>query len=116
MFKELGQMASLLKQAKEMQGRMGEIQQHLQRMKIQGSAGAGMVTVEMNGLQQVLSCHIDPTLFQGDDQEMVEDLIVAATNQAMELSKTAAAEEMGKMTQGMDMGGLKDILGKMGMA
>lgn len=115
MFKGLGQFASLMKQAHEIQGRMKDVQENLRRVKVEGTAGAGMVTVEMNGQQQALSCRIEPSLFESGDREMLEDLVLAAMNQAIEKSKMAAAEEMGKLTQGLDLGGMGDALSKLGL-
>lgn len=115
MFKGLGQIASLMKQAQEIQGRMKEITENLRHLKVEGTAGAGMVTVEMNGQQQVLACRIEPSFFESEDREMLEDLVVAATNQAIEKSKQLAAEEMSKLTQGFDLGGMGDALSKLGL-
>lgn len=117
MFKRLGKMASLVKQAGQMRGRIQEMQENiervhesLRRMKVEGSSGGGMVKVEMNGQQQMLSCRIDPTLLKSKDREMLEDLLVGAVNQAMEKSKELMAEEMGKMTMGMDLSSLEETL------
>jgi nucleoid-associated protein EbfC len=115
MFKGLGQIASLMKQAHEIQGRMKDMQENLRRIKVEGTAGAGMVTIEMNGQQQALGCRIEPSLFESGDREMIEDLVLAAVNQALEKSKQAAAEEMGKLTNGLDLGGMTDSLSKMGL-
>lgn len=115
MFKGLGQMASIMKQAQEIKGRMKEMQESLRRLKLEGSAGGGMVTVEMNGQQQVLACRIEKSLFEAGDREMIEDLVVAAVNQATEKIKLATAEEMGKLTGGMDISGLSDTLSQLGL-
>ena len=115
MFKGLGRIASLMKNAQEIQGRMKEMQENLRRLKLEGTAGGGMVTVEINGQQQVLSCRIEQSLFDAGDREMVEDLVVAATNQALEKIKQAAADEMGKLTGGLDMSGLNDTLSQLGL-
>ncbi len=115
MFKGLGQIASLMKNAQEIQGRMKEMQESLRRLKAEGTAGGGMVTVEINGQQQVLSCRIEPSLFEAGDREMVEDLVVAAVNQALEKIKQLAAEEMGKLAGGIDMAGLNDTLSQLGL-
>jgi len=115
MFKELGSLASLMKNAQAMTGKMQAIQERLAERRVTGSAGGGMVSVEMNGHTLVLSCRIDPTLMATGDREMLEDLIVAATNQALEKVKLAAAEEMGQMTEGMNLPGLSDALSKFGL-
>ena len=115
MFKGLGQIASLMKNAQEIQGRMKEMQENLRRLKAEGTAGGGMVTVEINGQQQVLSCRIEQSLFDAGDREMIEDLVVAAANQALDKIKQAAADEMGKLTGGLDMSGLNETLSQLGL-
>jgi hypothetical protein len=114
MFKGLGQIASFMKHAQEIQGRMKELQESLKRLKVEGTAGGGMVTVEMNGQQQVLDCRIEQTLFNSGDREMVEELVVAAANQALEKVKQAASEEMTRMAGGIDIPGLSDALSRLG--
>ena len=112
MFKGLGQMASLLKNAGEMQGRMQQIQENMKRLRVTGSAGGGMVTVEMNGQQQVLSCSIEESLVKSGDREVLEDLVVSACNQALDKVRQASAEEMSKLAGGIDMPGLGEALAK----
>lgn len=114
MFSKLAGLASFAKQAAQMQGKMAELQENLKKLHVTGTAGGGMVTVEANGQQQILACRIEPSVFQGDDREMLEDLIVAATNQAMDKAKEAAAVEMSKLTGGLDMSAMKDTLSKFG--
>ncbi len=113
MFKGLGQIASLMKSAHEIQGRMKAMQETLSRLKIEASAGGGMVTVEMNGQQQVLNCRIENSLFETADRELIEDLVVAAVNGALEKVKQSAAEEMSKLAGGMDLPGLSDALAQL---
>ena len=115
MFKGLGQIASLMKNAQEIQGRMKEMQENLRHLKAAGTAGGGMVTVEVNGQQQVLSCRIEPSLFDAGDREIVEDLVVAAANQALEKIKQTVADEMGKLTGGLDISGLNDTFSQLGL-
>ena len=115
MLKGLGNIASLMKQAQEMQGRMSELQDNLGRLRVQGSAGGGMVTVEVSGQQRLLSCRIEQSLLESGDREMVEDLVVAAVNQAMEKAKESATQEMSKLAGGMDIPGLGDALSKLGL-
>jgi DNA-binding YbaB/EbfC family protein len=115
MFKGLGTMASLLKQAQEMQGRVRELQERLGTLRIEGSAGGGMVTVTVSGQQKVLACRIEPSLLEAGDAEVLQDLIVAATNQALEQARQTAQEELSKLSGGMDIPGLGDALSKMGL-
>ena len=110
MFKGLGDMASLMKQASQMKGMVGEMQEKLGRVRVTGMAGGGMVQVEVSGQQKVLSCTISENLAAGGDREMIEDLVVAATNQAMEKAREAAAAEMNQLAGGLDMPGLSDAL------
>jgi DNA-binding YbaB/EbfC family protein len=114
MFKGLGQIASFMKQAQEIQGRMKDLQETLRRLKIEATAGGGMVTVEMNGQQQLLNCRIEKSLVESGDREMIEDLVVAAVNQALEKVKQAGAEEMSKIAGGMDLPGLSETLAQLG--
>ncbi len=114
MFKGLGQLASLMKSAQEIQGRMKDMQETLRRLKIEASAGGGMVTVEMNGQQQLLNCRIEKSLLESGDGELVEELVVAAVNAALDKVKQAAAEEMSKLAGGMEIPGLNDALAQLG--
>jgi DNA-binding YbaB/EbfC family protein len=93
------QMQQMMKQAQEMQSRL---QQQMAEARVEGNAGGGMVTVVMNGAKQVQSITIDPEAVSKDDVEMLQDLIVAALNDA----HRKADEEMQKNMGGM-MGGLK---------
>lgn len=115
MFKGLGNIASMMKQAQAMQQRFGEVQESLARLKVEGSAGGGLVTVEATGQLQIVSVRIDRSLSASDDREMLEDLLVAATNQALEKARTAAAEEMAKITGGLEIPGMQDALSKLGL-
>ena len=112
MFKGLGNIASLMKQAQEMQGRMTEIQESLGRLRVEGSAGGGMITVEANGQQKILAVRIEQSLLESDDREMLEDLVVAATNQALEKARETAAQEMSKLTGEINIPGLNEVLSK----
>ncbi|MBS0264403.1 MAG: YbaB/EbfC family nucleoid-associated protein [Planctomycetes bacterium] len=114
MFKGLGQFASLMKNAHEIQGRMKEMQETLRRLKVEGSAGGGMVKIEINGQQQVLGCQIEPSVIESGDRELLEDLVVAAVNQALDKLKQATAEQMERMTGGLDIPGINDALSQLG--
>ncbi|VAX41391.1 Nucleoid-associated protein YaaK [hydrothermal vent metagenome] len=116
MFKGLGNMASMLKQAGEMQSKMKEIQANLAQLHVEGVAGGGMVTVEANGQQKILGFKIEQALIDGGDVEMLEDLLVSATNQALDKAKATAAEQMSSLAGGMNIPGLTDALENLGMA
>ena len=98
--KNIGQ---LMKQAQEMQAKMQEMQARLAEIEVTGSSGAGMVTVTMNGKAEVRSVKIDPKLLSGEDAEVVEDLIVAAFTDAKSKVEARAADEMSKLTGGLDL-------------
>ena len=115
MFKELGQIASLMKQAQGMQGKIAESKERLANLQCEGEAGAGMVRVTVGGAMRLLACKIDSGLFQSGDQELVEDLVVAAANQAFEKLMEKQAEEMSSITGGMNIPGLGDALSGMGL-
>jgi DNA-binding YbaB/EbfC family protein len=115
MFKELGQFASLMKQAQGMQGKIAESKERLANLKREGQAGGGMVSVTMAGTMKAVSCKVDPSLFQSGDKEMLEDLIVAATNQALEKLMEMQAQEMNSVTGGLNLPGLSEALGSMGL-
>ncbi|MBQ15820.1 MAG: YbaB/EbfC family nucleoid-associated protein [Planctomycetaceae bacterium] len=110
MLNGLGNLASLMKQATQMQGLMGEMQEKLARIRVSGTAGGGMVQVEVSGQQKILSCTIDESLLKTGDREMIEDLVVAAGNQAMDRSREAAAGEMNQLAGGLDLPGLSDAM------
>lgn len=114
MFKGLANLAQIMKQAQEAQSRMGELKERLGRLTVEGAAGGGLVKIEMNGHQEVLGCRIDDSLLRPEDREMLEDLVVAATNEALRKVKEAAAGEFSQLAGGMDLGAMKDMLGGLG--
>ena len=87
MFKSLGNIASVMKQAQQMGGKLEEVNQKLEAERVTGGAGAGMVSVEMNGLGEVIQVSIDPALFEKQDAELMEDLVRAAVNIAKDKTK-----------------------------
>jgi nucleoid-associated protein EbfC len=115
MFKGIGNLASLMKQAQEMQGRVSELQDSLGKLRVEASAGGGMVTVEATGQQKIIAIRIDPSLLDNPDGEMIEDLLTAAVNQALDKSREAASNRMSELTAGLTLPGLSDALSKMGM-
>jgi DNA-binding YbaB/EbfC family protein len=115
MFGGLGNFASILKNAQAMQQRMGEMKENLGRLRVEGSAGGGLVTVEATGHLQIVRVRIDPTVEVDGDREMLEDLILSATNQALQKAQDAAREEMGKLTGGLDVPGMQEALSRLGL-
>lgn len=110
MFKGLANIGSLMKQAQAMGGKMKELQEELKVRRATGSAGGGMVEVEVNGASDVLSCKIDETLLAGGDRELLEDMIVTATNQALIKAKEMHAEAMQSLTGGLSLPGLDEAM------
>jgi DNA-binding YbaB/EbfC family protein len=115
-FEGLGKLAnlgSMLKQAQQMGGRLKQIADELKSKRVEGTAGGGLVTVEVNGAGEVLSCRIDPSLIAGGDRELIEDLVPAAMNQALAKSRELHAEAMKSLTAGLDMPGMNDMLSQL---
>jgi DNA-binding YbaB/EbfC family protein len=98
-------MSSIMKQAKIMQEEMQKVQDNLENITVEGTSGGGMVKVKVNCKFKILSITIEPEVFKEDDKEMVEDLLVAAVNQALSGAQEKANEELSKVTGGL-MGGL----------
>lgn len=96
----LGQM---LKQAQEMQARMADMQADMERREVSGGAGAGMLELTLNGKGQMRRVKIDPALMQSSNAEMLQDLIVAAHNDAKSKLDEIQAEEMSKLTGGLPL-------------
>jgi nucleoid-associated protein EbfC len=110
MFKGLSNLGSLLKQAQQLGGQMGQITEEMKKRRVVGTAGGGMVEIEVNGLMEVLRCHIDPQLAAQNDVEMLEDLIVAAVNQAIAKGKQMHADMVRDFTGGLPLPGLSEAL------
>ena len=106
MFKGLGNLTALIKQAQQIGGQMGQITEEMRKRRVTGSAGGGMVEIEVNGLMEVLRCRIDPQLFGQNDREMVEDLVVAAVNQAIAKAKQMHADSLRELTGGLPLPGV----------
>ena len=93
--------ANLLKQAQQVQEEVQRVKQKLGGMKVTGTSGGGMVTVTANGKQQIIDIKIEAEAIKMDDKEMLEDLIVAGVNQALEHSQNLANEHLGQVTGGL---------------
>ncbi|HEY4040370.1 MAG TPA: YbaB/EbfC family nucleoid-associated protein [Rhodopila sp.] len=96
-------LAGMMKQAQQMQSKMEEMQAKLESLELTGEAGAGMVKVTMNGKSDLRKIKIDPKIVDPADTEMLEDLIVAATHDARAKIEAAMAEEMQKVTGGIQL-------------
>ena len=99
-------MQKMMKQAQEMQSKMEKKQEELKNETVEASAGGGVVTVVVNGGQEVVNIDIDPEVLDPDDIEMLEDLVLAATNEAMNKAKDMMEQEMGQLTGGMNIPGM----------
>lgn len=102
----LAGMGNLMKQVQEMQGKLAEIEDELAASTVEGSAGGGMVTVIANGRQEIQSLAIDQELLNPEEHEMLQDMIVAAVNQALEASRELRLEKVSALTGGMKIPGL----------
>lgn len=100
---QLGDMGKLMQQAQEMQNRMTEAQARLDAIEVAGEAGAGLVRVTATAKGAVKAVSIDPSLFSAEEREVVEDLIVAAIQDAQARAAQAAQAEMGKLTEGLEL-------------
>jgi len=97
-----GQLAGLMKQAQQMQENMRRAQEELANIDVEGESGAGMVKVTVSCRNEVRRIQIDPSLFE-DDRDMLEDLVVAAMNDALRKAEQTAQEKMGGLTQGLPL-------------
>jgi hypothetical protein len=94
---------NLMKQAQQMQERVKKLQEEAANKTVEASSGGGMVTVTANGRQEVLSIHIDRSVVDPNDIEMLQDLVTAAVNEALRKSQEIMKEEMGRLTSGMGL-------------
>lgn len=99
----LGDMAKVMKQAQEMQSKVQAAQEALENVLVTGESGAGMVTCTANAKGELRELNIDPSLFNPEDKEVVEDLILAAIKEAQTKATEAAQSEMAKATAGMQL-------------
>ncbi len=101
-----GNMGNMMKQVQKMQKQMEELQKQLDQMEVEASAGGGVVTCKANGKKEIVSIKIDESAVDPEDVEMLEDLIVAAVNEALRSAEDMVAKEMAKLTGGMNIPGL----------
>jgi len=97
---------NIMKEAQKLQQQMEKIQAEVAQKKVEATAGGGMVTVEANGKQEVVSIKIDPEVVSRDDVQMLEDLVLAACNEALRKSREMMQQELGKLTGGLRIPGL----------
>lgn len=99
-------LGNIMKQAQQMQAKMARVQQDLEKKEIEATAGGGMVTARVNGKQELLELKIEKDVVDPEDVEMLQDLVLAAVNEAIKQSQQMIQEEMGKVTGGMNIPGL----------
>lgn len=112
--KNLAQMASLMSNAGDIQGKMTEAKERISRLKVEGTAGGDAVTVRMTGDFQVTAVVIHQWLVESQNRELMEQLVTAAVQQSIQKAKEVATREMADMAGGMNIPGLQDALTKMG--
>jgi DNA-binding YbaB/EbfC family protein len=99
-------LGNILKQAQQMHTKIAQLQEEMAAKTVEGSSGGGMVNIVMNGKQEIVSVRIDPEVINREDIEMLQDLIVAAVNEAVRKSQEMMQEEMKKITGGLSIPGL----------
>jgi nucleoid-associated protein EbfC len=99
-------MGNMMKQAQKMQAKMAKVQEDLKNEVVEASAGGGMVKVSITGDMQVTSVTIDPSAIDPDDAEMLQDIVLAAVNEAIRSAQELAASRLGEVTGGMNLPGL----------
>ncbi|TWD87912.1 MULTISPECIES: YbaB/EbfC family nucleoid-associated protein [Neobacillus] len=99
----MGNMQNMMKQMQKMQKKMAEAQEELGQQKIEGTAGGGMVTVIVTGHKEVVDVQIKPEAVDPDDVEMLQDLVLAAVNDALKKAEELTNNTMGQFTKGMNL-------------
>ncbi len=108
--KGMPNMGQLMKQAQKFQSKMAKIQEELGEKTVEASAGGGMVSAVANGKQELISIKIDPEVVDPEDVEMLEDLVLAAANDALTKAKDMMNEGMGELTKGMNIPGMPGLM------
>jgi nucleoid-associated protein EbfC len=114
MFQGLGNLTALWKQAGQLSGQLEKLGEELRKRHTTGISGGGMVEIEINGALEVLRCKLDPQLIAQGDRELLEDLLVAAVNQAIAKAKQLHADALKDLTGGMQLPGIREALEKLG--
>ena len=97
---------NIMKEAQKLQAQMAALQEEVGKRKVEATAGGGMVTVEANGKQEITAVKIDPEVVNKEEVQMLEDLVLAAANEALRKSRELVQQELGKLTGGMKIPGL----------
>lgn len=115
MFDQLKNLGNIMQQASQMQSRMQEVKDKVAETRVEGSAGGDMVKVEASGDMRILNIQIEQSLVDSADKEMLEELVCAATNQALQKAKEEAQAAMQDVAGGMNIPGLSEAMSKFGM-
>jgi DNA-binding YbaB/EbfC family protein len=107
--KGMPDMGQLMKQAQQFQAKMAKIQEEVGNRTVEASAGGGMVNVVANGKQEIISVKIEREVIDPNDAEMLQDLIMAAVNDALSRARAMMSEEMGKLTKGLNIPGMPGL-------
>ncbi|HEV2173974.1 MAG TPA: YbaB/EbfC family nucleoid-associated protein [Nitrospira sp.] len=102
----LGNMANIMKQAQAMQAQMAKLQEEAATQTVMGTAGGGVVTVTANGAMEIVNILIDPEALKSADAEMLQDVVMAASNDALKKARQMMADQMKSVTGGMNIPGL----------
>jgi DNA-binding YbaB/EbfC family protein len=97
---------NIMKEAQRLQEQLAAVQEEVAKKRVEATAGGGMVTVAANGKQELLSIKIDREVITPDDAQMLEDLVLAACNEALRKSREMVQQELGKLTGGLKIPGL----------
>jgi hypothetical protein len=102
----MANLGDLMKQAQQLQTKLARIQEEAGNKTVEASAGGNMITVVINGRLELMSLRIDPSVTEGGDVEMLQDLVIAAVNEGIRKAQKMMAEEMGKVAGGLKIPGL----------
>ncbi len=113
MWNQLGNLGAMFQQAREVGTKMQALAEELKQTRVVGTAGGGLVEVEVNGAQEVLRTTLDPELVARQDRELLEDLITTAVNQALDKARQGHREALAKASSGLSVPGLDQALAKL---
>ncbi len=105
-------LGDLMKQAQKMQQEMGKIQEEAKKKTVEAAAGGGMVVATASGALEIVSIKIEKDVINPDDAEMLQDLVVAAVNEALRRAQQMVNDDMGKLTGGMNIPGMGNMFGE----
>ncbi len=105
-FKGMGNMGNMMKQVQQMQKKMAKMQSELEEKEVEATAGGGAIKAKVNGKKEVLEIKIDKDVVDPDDVEMLEDLVLAAVNEAIRKAEEMVSSEMQKVTGGLNIPGM----------